>query len=266
MLWSTEFTTETLEVAVTPGFSLVFYCNEDESIFGTKLYKSADSKKKLVAVCERNQAEKTTRYAFTTGTIKVTNDNKTIVKLLGEEFTAIPDGLKKIDFIKVIPSDTSMPVVSEAGIINCLRQWRLGDTYSSNGSQMFFQMVTNKIEYIFSINTRNTNIYCGASINIPYEGGLFGSGQYFRIRNFKDNNEPFCRFYSDLGKDPVIPEFEKITCESGQCTVTKQGFYWPVKHYTEDKIVLAGCNDDEYVYLRNEVKAERFMDIIGESK
>ena len=254
------YTSKTMEVAVTPSFALVYYCNEDKSVFGTKLYKGTDGKKKLIAICERNQAKKTTHYAFSTGLYKVTNNNDNIVKFLGEDFYAIPDGLWMIDSIEVIPQNFHMPIVSEAGIMDCLRQWRLGNEHFVDGNTMFFHMVTNKIEYVFSINTQNTNIYCGASVNIPYEGGLFGSGQYFRIRNYKDNSEPFCGFHCDIGKDAVIPQFEEITCESGECIATKQGLYWPVKSFTDDEIILAGCGGDEYVYHRNVVKSERFKD------
>lgn len=257
------FTSKKLEVAVTPSFALTLYCSEDKNILGMKLYKGDDIKKTLIAVCERDQAEKTTVYAFLDGKTKITNDDQHVVNLLGEEFTVIPDGLRKIDSIEVIPADTYMPAVSEAGIMKCLRQWRLGNEYSVDGNSMFFQMVTNKIEYVFSIQPANTNIYCGASVNIPYDGGLFGSGQYFRLRNYKDNSAPFCAFYCDIGKDITIPQFEKVSCTSGQCFSTSQGIYWSVKNYTEEKIVLAGCCNDEYVYLRYANKTERFKDIQG---
>lgn len=97
------------------------------------------------------------------------------------------------------------------------------------------------------------NIYCGASINIPYDGGMFGSGQYFRIRNYGDNSQPFCGFYCNLGNDAVVRDVP--ACKSGECVQTPEGLYWPVKRCSDSEIVLQGCGDDEYIYRSDTVKA-----------
>jgi len=123
---------------------------------------------------------------------------------------------------------------------------------------MNFRMVTNKIEYVFMMLEQDCNIYCGASVNIPYEEGMFGSGQYFRFRNFADNSAPYCGFGCQLGKSISKREVQKVTCESGTCTITEQGLYWPLKRYTEEEIVLGGCGGDEYIYYRNGNKDEYF--------
>ena len=121
-----------------------------------------------------------------------------------------------------------------------------------------FQMVTNKIEYVFSIQNNSCNIYCGASINVPYDEGLFGGGQYFRIRNYSDNSQPFCQFISHLGSDIAVPDVTKVVCKSDKCTVTSEGLYWPLKRYTENEIVLNGCGGEEYIYNKNNIKSEYF--------
>ena len=39
---------------------------------------------------------------------------------------------------------------------------------------------------------------------------------------------------------------------------TREGIMWCVKRYTDDEIVLQGCEDDEYIYRRDDSKTERF--------
>ena len=52
------------EIVETEKYALKYYCSPDKSILGTKLYTGYESKKRLVAVCERNQAENITQYAY----------------------------------------------------------------------------------------------------------------------------------------------------------------------------------------------------------
>lgn len=255
------YTSKNLEIAVTELFVLEIYCNDEKNIFGTKLY-SGKNEKELIAICERNQIKNQTKYAYKTKNgITVTNDFDVLAKEIGGFFNSEDfNGLKQIDTIKIIPNNTYMPTVAEAGVGNCLKLWRLGNRFNITGNNMIFTMVTNKIEYIFSIKTKDTNIYCGASVNIPYDEGLFGSGQYFRLRNFKDNSPAFCRFNCNLGNDIIIPKFEKKEFECNHCNKTSQGIYWGLKKYTDNDIFLCGCGGDTYVFSREDTKIEKFAD------
>ena len=52
------------EIVETEKFSLVIYCSSDKNILGAKLYKGYENKKRLVAICERNQLEDKLEYAY----------------------------------------------------------------------------------------------------------------------------------------------------------------------------------------------------------
>jgi len=252
------FTSELLEIAQTRLWALCFYGDAEKSLIGTRLYKGIDTDKCLIAICEYNKEINKTLYAYEQSDgQKFTNDFDGICKHIGSHFNYDISRLMKIDDV-VLSQQIIEPTVTEAGIEACLKQWRMGIVYNEIDDGLLFQMVTNKIEYVFSIRTENRNIYCGASINIPYNNGMLGSGQYFRIRNFADNSQPFCSFACNIGNDITIPLIDKIVCESGKCTTTPQGLFWPIKRYNDDEIVLDGCEGDEYIYKRNEQKSEQF--------
>jgi len=252
------FTSDLSEIAQTRYWTLYLYCNKDKSIIGAKLYNGNDENKTLAAVCERYVNKNKTVYAFEIpGGQKFTNDFDGVCKMIGSSLSCDTEDMKKVDSIE-ISKPYDMPTVTEKGIAVCLKQWRMGTSYRQINNGFVFQMITNTIEYVFQIQTDNCNIYCGASVNVPYDGGMFGGGQYFRLRNFADNSKPFCRFECNLGNDLTVPFVPECNYESGECTVTKQGFYWPVKRYNDDEIVLSGCGGDEYVYNRNEQKNEHF--------
>lgn len=257
------FTSSLLEVAQTRHWALCFYCNEDKSVIGAELYNGVEDKKTLAAVCRRDRKENKTVYAYETigdqkfSDQKFSNDFEGVCKLLRKPFAYNVSELKKIDTIE-ITEPYIMPTVSEQGIANCLKQWRMGAVYRPIYDGMLFQMVTNKIEYVFSIQNSECNIYCGASVNIPYDEGMFGGVQYFRIRNYADNSAPYCGFECSIGMPIDQKEVKKIQCESGKCASTPDGLYWPVKRYDEEEIVLAGCGGDEYIYNRNQEKSEYF--------
>ena len=252
------FSSTNLEIAQTMHWTLCFFCNPEKSLIGAKLYYGSNDNKSLTAICERYLQEKKTVYAYKSiDGINVTNDYNGVCKLIGSPFTYEINGLKKKDSI-ILSDPYELATVDERGIGFCLKQWRLGTSYVQNHDSFTFLMVTNKIEYVFSIQTQHCNIYCGASVNIPYENGMFGGGQYYRFRNFDDNSQPFCGFSCNLGNDLIVPTVSELKCESGACIVTDKGLYWPVKRFTNDEIVLHGCGDDEYIYNRNSKKSEFF--------
>ena len=122
-----------------------------------------------------------------------------------------------------------------------------------------FSLCTGKTEYVFNIDFQDTNIYCGASYNIVFDLGVFGGGQFFRLRNYKDNSEKYCGFYCDFSYEFKNIEIPTNQCELGKCLQTSNGLMWCVKRYSDDEIVLQGCGDDEYTYSRLEKRTERFV-------
>jgi hypothetical protein len=253
------FTSNSLEIANTKFWTLCFYCNCDTTNICAELYNGINDDKTLAAICERNKAENKTVYAYETPDGKKhTNDFNGVCQKLGSSLRYDISAMIKKDNIE-LSEPYKMPTVADVGIEQCLKQWRMGTEYRLIYDGMMFQMVTDKIEYIFSIQNENCNIYCGASVNIPYDGGMFGSGQYFRFRNFGDNSKPFCRFHCDLGKEANVREVPKTVCESGKCTSTAQGLYWPVKRFDDNEIVLDGCGGAEYTYRNDSKKSEFFV-------
>ena len=252
------YTSLNMEIAQTRQWAICFYCNEDKTIIGAKLYKGIDENKTLVAICERYVIDKKTVFAYRTDDgSTVTNDDNGVCKYIGSAFSYKTDGMKKNDSI-LITEPYEMATVDEKGIGFCLKQWRMGTSYIPHENGFTFLMVTNKIEYVFSIQTDNCNIYCGASVNIPNDIGMYGGRQYYRFRNFDDNSQPWCQFACNLGHDIIVPNIPKTTCKSGCCTVTENGLFWPVKRFANDEIILDGCGGDEYIYRRADQKNEYF--------
>ena len=251
------FTSPLLEIAQTKFWSLCLSCNYDKSIISAELYNGIDNNKSLVAIVRRNMANQTTIYGYKTPIGKVVSNDNEICMELGKQYDYTINGMIKNDTIE-LTEPHSMSSVSEKGIAFCLKQWRIGTFYHISEDGMQFLLVTNKVEYIFSINQDNANIYCGASVNIPFENGLLGCEQYFRIRNYADNSKPFCGFHCDLGNNLFESETQPSICETGKCTRTPQGLFWPVKQYDDDMIILSGCGGDEYIYERNKNRSEYF--------
>ena len=108
---------------------------------------------------------------------------------------------------------------------------------------------------------KDTNIYCGASYNIVFDLGLFSGGQFFRIRNYKDNSEKWCRFHCDFSYESSDVKIPTEQCELGKCFITTKGLMWCIKRYTDDEIVLQGCGDNDYIYRRTDRRTEQFATI-----
>lgn len=249
------------EIVETEKYALKYYSSPDKSVLGTKLYAGYKSKKRLVAVCERNQAENVTEYAyFLQGSDTVISNCDRWGTVLGEAYDAGETRtMRRLEKFYVDHSGKPLPKVREAGFSKCLTLWRMADSYRADAEWFSFSLCTGKTEYIFSVRPEDANIYCGASYNMVFDMGLFAGVQYFRIRNYKENREKFCGFSCDFSceaKNIAIPTEQ---CVPGKCTRTDQGLAWTIKRYTDDEIVLQGCGDDEYKYRRLDRRDERFM-------
>ena len=248
------------EIAETEKYALKYYCSPDKNILGTRLYYGCENKKRLIAVCERNQAENVTEYAY------FLKDGNTVISNCGRLGTALGETydvgevktMRRLEKFYVDHSEKPLPKVKEAGIPKCLTLWRMADLFQASAERFNFYLCTGKTEYIFSVRPEDTDIYCGASYNIVFDTGLFAGGQYFRIRNYKDNREKYCSFSCDFSYEARNIEIPTAQCELGKCTMTDQGLSWSVKRYTDDEIVLQGCGDDEYIYRRLDRRDEKF--------
>lgn len=251
------------EIVETERFALIYDCSEDKTVLRTRLYKGYENKKKLVAVCRRDEVEEKTEYAYmlenSTPHTAMTNSEE-MAHLLTTPYDAEQKkSMRRLESFSVDHSGTPLPTVKEAGIPNCLRQWRIGNAYLTTPDVFRFYLCTSKTEYIFSIVFQDQNIYCGASYNTVFDLGIFGGKQFFRIRNYKDNTADFCRFHCDFSAEPEDIPIPTDQCELGKCIETSKGTMWCVKRYSDDEIVLKGCGDDEYIYRRNDRRTERFV-------
>lgn len=244
------------EIAITKSYAIVHYKIDD--LFGCKLFHN----NKLIAIVERTFADKDkAKYAFLNNKGQIlTNDMSLTLRDKINTFNVPID--EELFFLKdeitLSNENEKTPTVSEAGVAKCLKLWTLGIEFSVNESMIDFRMQTKSLQYVFIINTNMDDIYCGISVSYPFDNGLFGGAQYFRIRNYGDNTQPWCWHNCTLGSPIEKFEFDPSVCKDGKCTFSNGGFYWPVKRYTDDEIVLQGCNDDEYVYKGNKNLVERF--------
>ena len=248
------------EIAETEKFALVYYNDVNRNVLGTKLYMGLD-RKYLTAVCERDLANSITSYAYKTNSGQIVSNGDLLKERIGELYdSGKKNSMHRREKFSVDHSGTKMPTVSEAGIPACLRKWRFADSYSANEYEFSFSLCTDKTEYIFSIQTSDSNIYCGASYNTVFDMGLFAGMQYFRIRNYKDNTKPFCRFIANFAcnyRDTKIPT-DKF--KPGEAAETHKGYLFGLKRYSDDEIILAGCGGDEYPYRRDAERVEIFRE------
>lgn len=249
------------ELAETERFSLFMKKDPKTDALEMALYVGHGDNKTLSALCGYIPSEKRTIYAyFTEENTLVTNDKDGLAKRLGEAY----DGkrkhlLRKTERFAMAPAGAALPTVSEAGIARCLTSWRTGVRFSSNEAEMRFLLCTRETEYVFSIQPKEDNIYCGASYHKVFDLGLFGGIQFFRIRHYADDTLPFCTFFASFTQQAKNVKIPTNECVLGGCVQTKEGILWCVKHYHDDEIVLQGCGEDEYIYRRDECKSEALL-------
>ncbi len=250
----------TAEIAETELFALIFDCSDDKNLLRVRLYHGIGDQKKLCAICQRDQTAGTTGYAYLAGEKRYSNEaGREVSDRLGESYDATQKNtMRRMERFFVDHSGEELPKVSQAGISDCLKAWRVTDSYHANIGEMFFVLCTGKTEYAFHIQREDDNIYCGASYNIVFDLGLFGGEQFFRIRNYRNNSQPWCNSYCDFSCLPKKINVPTQECQLGQYVRTPEGHMFCVKRYTDDEIVLHGCGDDEYIYRRTDRRMEIF--------
>ena len=252
------------EIVETEKLAVCYYCNEDKSVFGAKVYEGNGDVKTLISVCERHNAENTVFYAYCfenqEGKRVTAGNNEKYKNLLGEPFDrAKLDKMECLERFLVNHGDTKIHTVKEVGIRQCLEEWRKGVEAFASEEYFRINICTGKTEYVYQILRENDNIYCGISYNIPFELGLRSYGQFFRLRNLGDNSAPYCGCYCDFSYRMPTEEDGVDYVKLGQNTNGSCGYTcWFIKRYKDDEIVLDGCGEEEYIFRKNEYKLERF--------
>lgn len=252
------------ELVETEQFALLHYYDDTERVLGSKLYMGFKEHKKCIAACEYGRGEDKNdliRYAFRTSDGTVCSNSPEQESILSEVFDYTRSkSMKRLESFLVDHEKQPLPTVNEVGIKNCLQSWRMYDSFEANTTMFRFYLNTGITEYIFSIEPEDTNIYCGASYNIPFDMGIFSAGQFFRIRTCGDNTAPWCGYNCDFSYQRPKITVPTEECKFGECIQTSRGtLMWCVKRYSDDEIVLQGCGGDDYIYRRNEKRTERFV-------
>ncbi len=259
------YSDENSEIVETERLILVFY-HRGKHIMGAKLYDGNGDTKYLLSVCEKNFETNKLVWAYAeTGKpdeilSRHSNDVQT-EELLGELFNRkLLDKMKLQESFLVNHGEFETHTVSEKGIRQCLLEWRKGAKVTVFNDGVGVQICVGNKEYVYEVRETDENIYCGCSCNIPFELGLRSYGQYFRLRNYQDNSQPYCNSFFDFNYkqqdiDNVVTDVNLGSVIKGQ----DDNYIWFVKRYSDTEIVLAGCGDDEYRYRMNEVKYERFV-------
>lgn len=248
---------ESGEIVETERFA--YALSDRDGVLSAYLYAGMKERKRLMAVCVRREGR--TGYAYRTGDSTVCTNDTALSGELDTPFDRSQLGkMRRRETFRVDHSGGRLPTVSEAGIKRCLMAWRMSDSLTAERGWFHFFLCTGQTEYVMSIRPEETDVYCGASFNIPFDMGLMSGGQFFRIRNCGDNSEPWCGFRSDFSYLPrnfAIPTEE---IQPGLCVSTSEGLMWCVKRYTDEQIVLRGCGTDEYIYRRNDRRTEQFAE------
>ncbi|MBR2872931.1 MAG: hypothetical protein IKB99_05485, partial [Lentisphaeria bacterium] len=129
------------EIVETEKFALVLYCSSDKSILGARLYKGYENKKRLVAICERDQVGERTEYAYFAedGAPNTVITNSELASDLGASYDPnLKKTMRRLESFAVDHSGTPLPTVKEAGIPNCLTLWRMADSYHATHDAFHF--------------------------------------------------------------------------------------------------------------------------------
>lgn len=244
------------EVVETERFA--YAISEEKGVLCARLYTGGWEKKQLIALCIRRDGE--THFAYRTEDGRVIATTPALSDELGTDYDRMQLGkMHRRERFCTDHSGAELPTVSQAGIRRCLAAWRMGAALTADENHLAFFLCTGQTEYVMQLRLEETNVYCGASFNIPFDMGLMSGGQYFRIRNEGDNSASYCSFFSDftcMPRDFAIPTEE---IQPGLCVSTSKGLMWCVKRYTDEQIVLQGCGEDEYIYRRGDRRMEQYL-------
>lgn len=235
------------EIVLTNKFTLYFYASS-KHVYGVKLYQGFEKNKSLIAIVERDDDLEITKYAYSYLDKVYFNDEK-IKEYLGEKYDYIvTKKMNRVEKFDTTSQKIENPKVSEVGIRKALIIWRTCSNLEVDDNKLIFTVNTPKKDYAFTIQRKNDNIYCCASFNEPFDLGMRGGVQNFRIRNYNgdiDNKESWCNSGYNFNTNSNNNEY---TIE------------WLVKRYTDDEITLNGCSGDEYKYCRNSDCLERIIE------
>lgn len=253
------------EIVETERLALFFY-KRGEKIIGAQMYDGNGDTKYLISACEKNIETQKCVWAYAeTGKpdeiLKRHSNDKDIERRLGEKFDQkCLERMKLQSTFLANHGEFEVRTVKENGIKQCLFDWRKGSKVTVYEDGICAQICIGDKEYIYKVKETDEDIYCGISYNVPFELGLRSYGQYFRLRNYKDNSREYCKPYCNFAYTKPEDDESFTEVNLGCVVKDKTGNYaWYVKCYSDTEIVLAGCGGEEYRYKMNDTKYERFV-------
>lgn len=255
---------DTCEIVETERIAICYYC-QGKNVMGAELYAGHGDVKRLISVCEKDFEKNSITWAYA----ELDNEHVIIARHANDEMSKEQLGKlfdrAKLDTMQLKKSflvnhgEYPLHVVHDIGIRRCLLEWRNGTKFEQFEDGLQVSMCIGNQEYVYSVQETNTNIYCGCSYNVPFELGLRSYGQYFRLRNYQNNELPFCSsFYAFDYEMPQ--EIRSVDCAEFGCQKSGDKAIWFVKRYEDTEIILDGCGSDEYVYRMTDSMYERFVE------
>jgi len=156
------------------------------------------------------------------------------------------------------------PLAERDNIGRCLQEWELG----SKDQKYFFGVAkgavinTNKHSYIFLFAKLFSweYIYCRAArIRSNNQGSVFAQN----IRLMKDPRSN--RFTAWMAHNNLEMATKNIVINDSHfnpqaCVYAEQVFYWSLKSFDKDLIVIHGCGGEDYKYERPKIKAKKLLE------
>ena len=192
--------------------------------------------------------------------LKISNDDDFFLKLnkknniltFHSSFTN-NQNLEQIEKIEMDDFNIGTKATKET-VGQCLAEWSIGSVFNEDDKKHTFaaQINTNKHSYIFSLNKLEGNqiLYCRAArIRSNNYGSVFAQN----IRLMKNSNEFSANMVLnnlETSKQSIVIKNHLFNPKS--CVFVDGGneIYWSLKDFSEDIIILNGCGDEEYKYIR----------------
>ncbi len=173
--------------------------------------------------------------------------------------------LQKSENIEIVNNRDILPL-SQSSIEDCLVSWRLGTKDGvkwerDDSIDPFVEINTKNHMYIFVVSDRIK--YCRAARYAVCEQGVVFA-QNFRLFEMEGRGKQAYMVSDNLiAKEPLIIDPELFSFESCQTTPKERGgvqagIYWSVKEADDNKIILHGCDGEEFIWRRNDYKSEYF--------
>lgn len=153
-------------------------------------------------------------------------------------YPAVRDEFFNMEDIHPIP-----PTITENNIGECLKCWNMGcneEIISINSKNTFIGVTINTEKHMYIFEILPTSIYCRAARYRTCNKGVIFN------QNFRQSSYPETYMIEDNYGVLVPLLVDENLFNSNTCAWNSRSVYWSVSSFTEDQIVLNGCQGDIY--------------------